>query len=116
MKLTRLHVRGQNLGVKVSITETARERMRGLLGHDDLPHDEALLLKRCGSVHTFGMRFPIDVLFLDRQQRIVAIHHSVPRRRMLLDLRASQTLEMPAGMALQFQILPGDTLDFEDIQ
>lgn len=115
MILTRLHVRGRDLGINVSITETTRERMRGLLDHDHLPHDEALLLKRCGSVHTFGMRFAIDVLFLDRHQRIVAIRPDVPKRRMLLNLRATQTLEMAAGMARLHGLARGDTLDFEAI-
>ncbi|CAE6695234.1 DUF192 domain-containing protein [Paraburkholderia aspalathi] len=116
MILTRLHVRGRDIGVRVSITETARERMRGLLDHDRLPHDEALLLKRCGSVHTFGMRFAIDVLFLDRQRRIVAIRHNVPKRRMLFSLRATQTLEMPAGIARLHGLELGDILDFEAIR
>lgn len=113
MKLTSLHVHGQDTGIKVSITETTRERMRGLLDHDRLPLDEALLLKRCGSVHTFGMRFAIDVLFLDRHQRIVAIRHDVPKRRMLFNLRATQTLEMPAGTARKHGLAVGAPLAFE---
>jgi Uncharacterized conserved protein len=116
VKLTQLHVRGHDIGVKASITETTRERMRGLLDHDHLPHDEALLLKRCGSVHTFGMRFAIDVIFLDRHQRIVAIRHNVARRRMLFSFRATQTLEMSAGMARMHGFALGDTLDFEVIR
>lgn len=115
MKIGRLQVHGRNIGVEVSITETTRERMRGLLDHDALSHNEALLLTRCWSVHTFGMRFPIDVLFLDRNRRIAAIHHNVPKRRMLLSLRATQTLEMAAGMARHYMLVPGDALDFEDI-
>lgn len=113
MKLARLHHRGNNLGVAVSITQTARERMRGLLGRNSFPHDEALLLERCGSVHTFGMRFAIDVLFLDRCERIVAIHHDVRRRRMLFNFRATQTLEMPAGAARTLGLAVGDQLVFE---
>lgn len=113
MKSTRLHVSGRDIGVLVSITETTRERMRGLLGRDGLPHGEALLLKHCRSIHTFGMRFAIDVLFLDRHQRIVAIHHDVPRRRMLLNLRAMQTLEMTAGVARQHELHVGAPLAFE---
>ena len=113
MKPARLHVRGRDLGVAVSITQTARERMRGLLGRDHLAPGEALLLERCGSVHTFGMRFAIDVVFLDRHRRIVAIHHDVPRRRMLFSLRATQTLEMPASGARQHGLSVGDPLVFE---
>lgn len=113
MKLTRLFVTGQDTGIKVSVTETTHERMRGLLGRDHLPWDEALLLKRCWSVHTFGMGFAIDVLFLDRHQRVVAIHRDVPKRRMLLNLRATQTLEMPAGSARRHQLSVGISLDLK---
>jgi uncharacterized membrane protein (UPF0127 family) len=113
VKPARLHVRGRDTGVAVSITETARERLRGLLGRDRLAPGEALLLERCGSVHTFGMRFAIDVVFLDRQRRVVAIHRAVPRRRMLFNFRANQTLEMPADGARQHGLSVGDPLVFE---
>jgi uncharacterized membrane protein (UPF0127 family) len=113
VKLGRLQVRGDDLGVTVSITETARERMRGLLGHDQLSADHALLIKRCGSVHTFGMRFAIDVVFLDRFERAVAVHHDVGKRRMLFNFRATQALEMPAGAARKLGLSVGDQLVVE---
>ena len=113
MRSTRLRVRGYDIGVDVSITETAQERMCGLLGRDTLALGEALLLKRCGSVHTFGMRFAIDVLFLDRRQRVIVIHQNVPRRRMLFSLRATHTLEMSAHAARLHGLAIGDTLVFE---
>jgi uncharacterized protein len=113
VKLARLLHRGNRLDVAVSITQTARERMRGLLGRDHLSPDEALLLARCGSVHTFGMRFAIDVLFLDRFERVVAIHHEVRKQRMLFNFRATQTLEMSAGAARTLGLVVGDQLGFE---
>lgn len=113
MRTAQLYLDGRDVGVAVLVTETAQERMRGLLGREHLPANEALLLKRCGSVHTFGMRFAIDVVFLNRRQRIVAIHHGVPRRRVLLHLRAAQTLEMPAGVARRHRLAVGDCLAFE---
>lgn len=116
MKPARLRVDGHDTGVWVSITETTKERMRGLLGRDGLAHDEALLLGHCWSIHTFGMRFAIDVLFLDSHQRIVAIHHEVPKRRMLLNLRATQTLEMSAGAARLHGLRVGAPLAFEATQ
>jgi uncharacterized membrane protein (UPF0127 family) len=114
MKFVSFSVNERPRGVNVSITETARERMRGLLGRDGLPGNEALLLKRCWSVHTFGMRFAIDVLFLDSHGRVVGIHHEVPRRRMLANLRATQTLEMAAGAAREHGLALGDQLAFLD--
>jgi uncharacterized membrane protein (UPF0127 family) len=113
VKSARLLVRGRDIGIEVSITETAGERMRGLLGRAALASGEALLLNRCGSVHTFGMRFAIDVVFLDRQQRVVAIHHCVPKRRMVFSLRASHILEMSADSARRHGLAIGDPLVFE---
>ncbi|MDP9651207.1 DUF192 domain-containing protein [Paraburkholderia caledonica] len=113
MKLASLKVHGNDAGIKVSVTQTMRERMRGLLGRESLPPCEALLLKRCGSVHTFGMRFHIDVLFLDRRKRVVAIHHGVGKRRVLLNLRAAHTLEMVAGTAGKHGFAVGDHFVFE---
>ncbi|WJF91767.1 DUF192 domain-containing protein [Paraburkholderia bonniea] len=116
MKLARLIIRQRDTGVRVATTETRQERMRGLLGRDHLPHEEALLLHPCRSIHTFGMRFAIDILFLDRYQRVVSIHHEVPSNRMRLHLRAVQTLEMRAGVARSHGISVGDQLGFEAIQ
>lgn len=116
MKVSRLTIEQRDAGITVLVTETASERMRGLLGRDHLAANEALLLQRCWSIHTFGMRFAIDVLFLDRYQRIVAIHNTVPKRRMLLNLRAKQTLEMPAGSARVHGLTVGKRLSFEATQ
>ncbi|CAE6739145.1 DUF192 domain-containing protein [Paraburkholderia domus] len=113
MRSACLITREHDIGIRVSITETAQERMQGLLGRDHLPNSEALLLRSCWAVHTFGMRFAIDILFLDRQQRVVAIHHDVPKRRMLVNLRAAQTLEMLGGTARQHELSVGDQLVFE---
>jgi uncharacterized protein len=113
VKTTRLYVDGNDTGISVWVAETTRERMRGLLGRDHLPPDEGLLLKPCRSIHTFGMGFPIDVLFLDRHQRIVAIHRDVPKRRMLFNHRASQTLEMSAGSSERNALSVGAGLVFK---
>ncbi|MDE1182023.1 DUF192 domain-containing protein [Paraburkholderia sp.] len=115
MKFANLIVQDCDTGIKVSITETARERMRGLLGRDRLLSSEALLLRPCRSIHTFGMRFAIDVIFLDRHNRIVAIHHDISKRRMLLSLRATQTLEMTAGSARQLRMVVGEQLVLESL-
>jgi uncharacterized protein len=115
MKAARLTVRGAACEVNVAIAASAGARMRGLLGRDRLALHEALLLAPCRSIHTFGMRFPIDVLFIDRQQRVVAIHRDVPPRRMLVSLRGRLALEMCAGAAAALQIASGDALGFEVI-
>lgn len=76
----------------------ARTRSARLLGLSHLRLDEAgpgLLIPRCRSVHTFGMRFPLDLVFLDRAGRPVSFRRAVPPRRLAWDRRAHATLELP---------------------
>ena len=93
----------------VRIPETRAERRRGLLG-SALSPGEGLLLRRCRSVHTFGMRFPIDAVLLDARFRVVAVVPMGPRRillprpgiRHILEVRRGEGLR--PGLALKLQI------------
>ena len=53
------------------------ERLRGLLGRSDMPSGSAMVIERCGSVHTVGMRFPLDLIFLDKEWRVVSVKRGV---------------------------------------
>ena len=91
---------------------SAWERARGLLGRPPLAADEALLIEPCSSVHTFGMRYPIDLAYLDREGRVLRV---VPRVRPLsLSARpgARATLEMAAGAAEALALRPGERLEW----
>src|SRR5437762_10785409 len=79
----------------ISIPETRAERMRGLRGGAVDP-GQALLLERCRSIHTFGMRGPIQVAWLDRSYRVFAVRRAEPRR-LACNLRAHHVLECSAG-------------------
>ena len=68
-------------------------RLLGLALLKEMPADCALLLPRCPSVHTFGMRFPIDVMFLDRQGRVLRVERAVPPGRLLRCRGATEVLE-----------------------
>jgi uncharacterized protein len=72
------------------------QRMRGLMWTDEPPPGEALLLERCRSIHTFGMRYPIRVAWLDKQMRVIGVQ-VVKRRRLAWNIRAKHTLEMSLG-------------------
>ena len=85
-------------------------RMRGLLGRKELPSGEGILLKPSGSVHTFFMRFPIDVVFLDRELRVVAIAPDVPPWRMRGARGAKGVVELAAGEASRRGLIEGQTL------
>jgi len=81
----------------VEVPETGRERVRGLRGRDALAPRTGLLLRRCRSVQTFGMRFAIDAVLLDRHDRVMAVVRLQPGRLLLPRPRVRSILEVPAG-------------------
>jgi uncharacterized membrane protein (UPF0127 family) len=91
----------------VEIPMTRRERMRGLRDRGFLPPDHAMLFPRCRSVHSFGMRLPITVVFLDARWRVVGVRRMPPGRLARPRLRARSVLECPAGADLR----EGDRFD-----
>ncbi|MFF8030268.1 MULTISPECIES: DUF192 domain-containing protein [unclassified Streptomyces] len=94
-----LTVRGDGGGspvrVPLEIATSYRARTKGLLGRDSL--DGALLLSPASGVHTFRMRMPIDVAYLDRRLRVVAVRTMPPGRLGLPRLRARHVIEAEAG-------------------
>ncbi len=73
-------------------------RIKGLLGKSALQPGEALLIKPCNGIHTFGMRFAIDAVFLDRKNRVVALTENLrPNHMTSLHFRAASVIELPAG-------------------
>ena len=85
-------------------------RMRGLLGRSDLPRGEGILLRSAGSIHTFFMRFPIDVVFLDRALVVLGIHDTIDPWRTASQRGAKVVLELPAGESARRGIAVGDRL------
>ena len=73
-------------------------RMCGLLGRDKLPSGQALHIKPCGSIHTFGMKFTLDLIFLDRNYHVVNIVRDVAPSRMVLGgKKAASVIELESG-------------------
>lgn len=91
----------------ITVADTPLTRMRGLLGRQSLAPDEGLLLKPAGSVHTAFMRFPIDVVFLDRDLKVLRVAADVPPWRIVAQRGAKAVLELPAGTADRIRIGPG---------
>ncbi len=79
--------------------DTPLSRMKGLLGRDSLPEGEGILLRPASSVHTAFMRFPIDVVFLDRDSRVVKIAHRLNPWKTTAARGAKAVIELPAGEA-----------------
>jgi uncharacterized protein len=93
------------------VAETPLARMRGLLGRRGLESGEGLLLRPAPSVHTFFMRFAIDVVFLARDGEVVKVVHRLRPWRTAAARGARAVLELPAGEAERRGIHPGIRLD-----
>lgn len=105
--------RGTILADRATAAATSRERRTGLLRHESLVEGEGLWIAPCEAIHTFGMKFSIDVVFLDRSRRIVKIREALPARRIAVCLRAHSVLELPAGTVRRTATAVGDQLAFE---
>jgi uncharacterized protein len=89
-------------------------RLKGLLGYFSLPPQEGLWLKPCNGIHMFFMKFPIDAVFLDRQNRIIKIAGNArPWRVIPFVGNAYSVVEMSAYRAQQLRI--GDVLEFKSV-
>ncbi len=86
-------------GLHVAEARGREARLRGLAGLAALPGTRALHLPRCRSVHTFGMRFALDLVWLDARGAPVRVDRGVPPRRLRLCVRARSVLECRAGAA-----------------
>lgn len=87
------------------------QRMRGLLGRRELPEGDGILLRHAGSVHTFFMRFPIDAVFLDRDQTVLRIASDIRPWRAAGQKGAKAVLELPAGEAERRGVEVGERLE-----
>lgn len=83
--------------------------MKGLLGRAGLGPDEALVITRCQSIHMFFMRFPIDVVFLDRQGAVVGIVANIrPFELSPIFWKANRAVELPVGAVANSRTIIGD--------
>jgi uncharacterized protein len=88
-------------------------RFMGLMGQASIPSDEAILFPNCNSIHTFFMRFPIDVIFLSEDGTIVEVLNAFRSWRMLVPRSGVRhTVEMKAGRASDLGIKPGRRLEW----
>lgn len=86
-------------------------RLRGLLGRT-LQEGGGLLLTPCGSIHTIGMRYEIDAVYIDRAGQVLRVDEALPRGRFWPpQRRAKRVLELPAGYARKRSIRAGDVLE-----
>lgn len=96
------------LGREAPVATGFRIRLLGLAFLDREGAGAGLLIARCSSVHTFGMRFALDVYFLDEWGEVVAIRRGVPPRRVVSDRRAAAVFERPSRIAQASVTMPKD--------
>ncbi|HET9475916.1 MAG TPA: DUF192 domain-containing protein [Dehalococcoidia bacterium] len=114
------HTRVTNRTTAATVAERAQvatdlwSRFWGLMGRRELPPGTGILIAPCSSIHMFFMRFPIDVVFLDRDDVVVKIVHSIRPWRLAMGGGGKKALELPAGTARAIPISEGDQMSFED--
>jgi len=104
--------RNSVLATQLEVADTGAKRNKGLLGRKGLPPGGGLWIVPCESVHTIGMQFPIDLVYLDRKLRIRKICNEVGPWRISICVSAHSILELPAGSVRHTQSKPGDTIEF----
>jgi uncharacterized protein len=91
---------------RCAVADGPLTRMRGLLGRSQLGDGEGLLLRPANSVHTFFMRFPIDVVFIDSEGHVTRVVRALRPWRVAGSRRARAVLELPAGACARDDITP----------
>ncbi len=107
---------GKIVARRVAWAGTSAQRRRGLLGRSGLDPEEGIYIVPCEGIHTFRMKFPIDVAFLGKDGRVLVVHHSLkPNRISRIVLRAQGVLELSAGRLRATDTEVGDIIRFREV-
>lgn len=108
--------RQTKLASNIEVASSGARRSKGLLGRKGLSAGEALWIVPCEAVHTFGMRFSLDLIYLDRRHRIKKIRRNVPPWRVSACLTAYSVIELAAGSIGEADAQAGDFVEFSPAQ
>jgi uncharacterized membrane protein (UPF0127 family) len=100
------------LADRAAMATTPAQKNQGLLKHKTLPQGDGLWIKGTNAVHTFFMKFPIDLVYLTKDKKVVKTRHAVPAWRLSMAFGAASILELPAGVVKATGTEPGDQLEF----
>jgi uncharacterized protein len=101
---------GACIAKRVDVAGDSASRRQGLLGRDQFDRGSALLIAPCQGVHTFGMRFPIDIVAIARDGSVIKIRCHVRSRRIVMAWSAFAIIELPAGESDRSGLRVGDRL------
>jgi uncharacterized membrane protein (UPF0127 family) len=105
---------GQIIAQKVKIAQDYKSRSVGLLNRESLGDDEGLLIRPCNSIHTFFMKFPIDVVFLDKIGNVVSVRlRLMPWRMAWAIVRGFMVLELKSGKLNKVAVTAGNAIKIE---
>lgn len=97
----------------MDVAKTTAQKTRGLLGRKHFPIGEGLLIEHCNSIHMFFMKFPIDVVYVDQQMKVVKLVKDLKVWMMSMCSQAVHTIELPTGTIDLHRIRVGDELNIE---
>ena len=100
------------LATHAEVAKTSTTRQKGLLGRTGLPEGGGLWIIPCESVHTFFMKFPIDLVYIDRKNVVKKVRRNVGPWKLSACLTAHSIIELPVGVIDRSHTAPGDKLEF----
>lgn len=107
---------GVDLGSCIDVANTFWTRLKGLLGAPPLQPGQGMLIDPCQAVHMYGMKQPLDVAFLGKEHRVIAIYHDLrPGQRSKYHGKAKQALELPVGTLRETDTRVGDRLVVQSV-
>ncbi|MFA7677012.1 MAG: DUF192 domain-containing protein [Candidatus Omnitrophota bacterium] len=102
---------GEVISCQASLADSFYRRFMGFMFKDSIDSNEALIFYHAPSIHTFFMKFPIDVIFLDRNMKVIKIAPSLRPWRAVTCLGSYAALEFAANTAFRFHVKEGNILD-----
>lgn len=108
--------RGLVIAARIRLAVTSVDRKKGLLGVSNLNRDDGLWICPCEAVHTFGMKMPIDVVFIDRKRRVRQIRQNLGSNRISFCFRAESVIELRAGALIATGTQVNDRLELKPLK
>jgi hypothetical protein len=105
--------KGTTLADRADIADTSKKRKQGLLKHTGLAEGEGLWIVPCEGVHSFFMKFAIDVVFINKKRVVTKVRPNMVKSRLALSITAHSTIELPVGMIEKSKTVAGDQLELE---